>query len=122
MIICTAAFAFAFTCAVAGVSVASNTGPADITLSDTGKKPAQFPHKAHQDREKCDACHHTQNADGTQGPYVAGKEAKCKTCHNKDMANKKLGSLKKAAHKRCKGCHKAKGAQTKCSTCHPKKK
>ena len=118
MIICTAAFAFAFTCAVAGVSVASNAGPAEMTLSDTGKKPAHFPHKAHQDRSKCSECHHT---DGTPGSYVAGKEAKCSTCHNKKMANKKMDSFKKAAHKKCKGCHKAKGAPTKCGTCHPKK-
>jgi len=122
MIICTAAFAFAFTCAVAGVSVASNHGPAEMTLIDSGKKPAHFPHKAHQDREKCDACHHTKNADGSKGPYVAGKEEKCGTCHNKSMANKKLGSFKNAAHKLCKTCHKAKKAPTKCSTCHPKKK
>ena len=120
MIICTAALAFAFTCAVAGASFAGNAGPAEITLSDTGKKPAHFPHKAHQDREKCESCHHTKNADGTQGPYVAGKEAKCKTCHNSEMANKALGSLKQAAHARCKGCHKEKGAPTKCNACHVK--
>ncbi|MDH3394427.1 MAG: cytochrome c family protein [Desulfobulbaceae bacterium] len=118
MIICTAAFAFAFTCAVAGVSVAANHGPAEMTLSDTGKKPAHFPHKAHQDRGKCADCHHT---DGTPGSYVAGKEAKCSTCHNKDMANKKLASFKNAAHAKCKGCHKEHKAPTKCGTCHPKK-
>ncbi|MDH5297393.1 MAG: cytochrome c family protein [Desulfobulbaceae bacterium] len=121
-IVCAAAFAFAFTCAVAGVSVskAANAGPAEMVLKDTGSKPATFAHKAHQDRAKCADCHHSKTADGKKGPYVAGQEKKCSTCHNKDMANAKLNSFKNAAHEACKGCHKAKNGPMKCNDCHKK--
>ena len=62
---------------------AGNTGPADITLDEGGKKPAQFTHKNHQDRLKCGECHHQMTADGKQSPYVEGQEIKkCVTCHN----------------------------------------
>ena len=117
-IICTAAFAFAFTCAVAGVSMAANSGPAEMTLGS--KKPVHFPHKAHQDRGKCADCHHTKKADGTQGPYAEGQEKKCDECHNKDMANKELNSFKNAGHKLCKDCHKKNKVATSCKTCHTK--
>ncbi len=55
---------------------AGNTGPADITLDEGGKKPAQFPHKKHQDTFKCAECHHGMAADGKQVPYVEGQEIK----------------------------------------------
>lgn len=118
-IICTAAFAFAFTCAVAGVSMAADPGPAEMTMGT--KKPVHFPHAAHQKSQKCASCHHSQNADGTQGPYVEGQEKKCEECHNKDFANKKLDSFKDVGHKMCKSCHKKNKVSTSCKVCHPKK-
>ena len=118
IVLCVAALAMVFSVAV-GVSVAGNAGPADMVLkTEAGKKPATFPHKTHQDLMKCDVCHHTE-ADGKQGPYVAGQEAKCASCHTDK------GEYKKVAHKSCKGCHKAglngKKGPTKCGGCHIKK-
>lgn len=124
MIICTAAFAFAFTCAVAGVSVAATGGSENLVIQGPGgKKEVHFPHHKHQANYSCETCHHTKNADGSQGPYVAGKEAKCDTCH-------KLGKPSDNMHKRCKTCHAeekkaGKKAPTSCSggsSCHPKSK
>ena len=118
-----AAFAMALSFAV-GVSVASNAGPADMVLKTAaGKKHATFPHKAHQDLMPCAECHHTKAADGSKGPYEAGKEAKCESCHDGSLS-KDVADYKKAAHKNCKGCHKkgldGKKGPTKCAGCHPK--
>ena len=104
----------------AGISVAGNAGPAEMVLkTSAGKKPANFPHKKHQDMMKCDKCHHSKAADGTKGAYVAGQEGKCESCH----ASPK--DYKTVAHKNCKGCHKAgldgKNGPTKCAGCHVKK-
>ena len=118
IVLCVAALALAFSVAV-GVSVAGNAGPAEIVMkTSAGKKPANFPHKAHQDMMECATCHHTDDG-GKQGPYVAGKEAKCQSCHTDDK------DFKKKAHANCKGCHKAgfngKNGPTKCAGCHVKK-
>ncbi len=121
------AVVFCLAMLTAGVTVASDAGPADITMkSAKAKKPATFPHKKHQDMFKCDQCHHSDDA-GKKGPYMAGKEAKCASCHNKEMGNAKLNNLKKAGHALCKKCHtkskkEGKKAPTKCTGCHPKKK
>lgn len=105
---------------------AANAGDAEMVLKTAkAKKPAAFPHKKHQDMFECSQCHHTKDATGKQGPYVAGEEKKCESCHNKDMANDKLNDFKKAAHANCKECHKkaakdGKNAPTKCTGCHVK--
>jgi hypothetical protein len=119
-----AAFALVFTVVAGGISIAKDTGPAEMILKTAkAKKPAKFPHAKHQAANDCATCHHTKTDDGKQGPYVEGQEKACATCHNKDMANKKLNSFKKAAHARCKGCHKeTKKGPTKCKGCHIKKK
>lgn len=117
------AIVFCLALITAGISVA-NTGEAEMVLKTaSGKKPAAFPHKKHQDSMECASCHHTKDATGKQGPYVAGEEKKCESCHNKDMANPKLNSFKNAAHALCKECHKkaakeGKNAPTKCTGCH----
>ena len=101
-------------------------GPETRTLNVDGKKPAVFPHRAHQEREKCGACHHT-DVDGKRTPIGddGAGAAKCDTCHNADFANEKLRKWKDIGHGLCKACHtkkKADGAPTKCGACHPKKK
>jgi hypothetical protein len=119
--------AFALVCTFAlgyGVNkAAADNGPAEMVLkTGDAKKPATFPHKAHQDKYECAQCHHGA-ADGKQTPYVEGMAIqKCTSCHNDDMANAKLNSFKNVAHERCKGCHKEAGgnAPTKCSGCHVK--
>ncbi len=115
---------------------AGNTGPADITLDEGGKKPAQFTHKNHQDRLKCGECHHQMTADGKQSPYVEGQEIKkCVTCHNSTVLAGRmkdklaLDTFKGAGHGNCLECHKAKKDEPaikdkkidKCENCHPKK-
>lgn len=126
-IICTVLFVMMFSFTIIGTSKAvHNVGPADMVLeTDKHKKPAQFAHKKHQDMMKCGECHHSQTADGKQGPYVAGEEKKCATCHNSKMPNKKLNNFMKAGHAKCKGCHKkgydGKKGPTKCNGCHTKK-
>ena len=128
IIICATAFALVFGFAFASNSIASDKGPEVMILKTAkAKKPATFPHKKHQDMMECKECHHTMNADGTQGPYVAGQEHKCETCHDgKKIKNKKVSKFMKAAHKKCKGCHKAgyngKKGPKKCPACHVKKK
>jgi len=111
-------------CFALATSASANTGPAEMVLKTAkAKKPAQFPHKKHQDMFKCEECHHTKGADGKQGPYVAGEEKPCESCHNSSIGNNKLDSFKEVGHANCKECHKAnkdKGAPTKCSGCHVK--
>ncbi|MBU0728363.1 MAG: cytochrome c family protein [Proteobacteria bacterium] len=126
-LICVAALAFLFSFGL-GVSFAVDAGPAEMELTtDKGKKPATFPHKAHQDKIKCADCHHGQDADGKQTAYTDGMAIQtCVTCHNDKMANAKLNDFKKAAHKNCKDCHTAestaqnKPGLKKCGTCHTK--
>ena len=100
-----------------GVEV--STGPADITLqTGSARKPADFPHRRHQESFSCTACHHAKD-----GIMVIDK---CARCHDADISKAELNSYKKAAHILCKDCHKkvnsAGGeAPIKCSGCHPKK-
>lgn len=106
-----------FVGSAAGVEV--NIGPADMTLqTESARKPADFPHRQHQDAYSCTVCHH---ADGEV--MVIDR---CANCHNKDIDNADVNSYKKAAHKMCKDCHKevnsqGKDAPIKCSGCHIKK-
>lgn len=100
-VLCAAAFTMLFGFTVAGGAMAEDKGPAEMTLTtEAGKKPAVFPHAAHQasDKVSCDDCH-------------------------KNLDVKKMATDKDYAHKEgCKACHKELGADTKCNTCHPKKK
>ena len=108
------------------MSLADN-GPAEITLNADGKKPAVFPHAAHQAKNACAECHHYQDDAGAQvacGDDSLDKIAKCDTCHNAEFKNEKLRTWKDIGHGNCKACHtkmKADGAPTKCGGCHPKK-
>ena len=117
-------------------AIAADKGPAEVTLGASGKKPAVFPHKAHQDKGiACATCHHGMSADGKQTPYTDGMAIqKCDACHNAEkLAGKKKGNfeldtLKGAGHGRCQECHKAEIAKDaskdklmKCGTCHAKK-
>ena len=129
-IVCAAAFAFLAGFTVAGPAMATDMGPADMTLESTidkanKPKPAIFPHKKHQDAGiACADCHHGA-ADGKQTPYVEGmKIEKCESCHNKGAGlGPKTSTYKDVAHTNCKGCHKAEAkGPTKCAGCHPKQK
>lgn len=114
--------------AVSSGFAASDRGPAEITLNADGKKPALFPHKAHQDKlGDCATCHH-KVVDGVRSPCDDGSPIedfqKCDSCHNADFQNEKLRKWKDIGHGLCKSCHttmKADGAPTKCGACHPKK-
>lgn len=100
-----------------GVEV--SIGPTDITLkTESARKPADFPHRQHQEAYSCTVCHHAKDE-------IMVIE-KCANCHNKDISNAEVNSYKKAAHKLCKDCHKevndqGKDAPIKCSGCHTKK-
>jgi predicted CXXCH cytochrome family protein len=100
-----------------GVEV--SIGPADITLqTESKRKPADFPHRQHQDSYACTVCHHAKDE-----VMVIDK---CGSCHTLDISNPDVNSYKKAAHKLCKGCHKVVNkegseAPIKCSGCHIKK-
>jgi len=101
-----------------GVEV--SIGPAEITLqTESARKPADFPHRLHQDTYSCTVCHHAKDE-------IMVIE-KCASCHTPDINNPDVNSYKKAAHKLCKDCHKAvnreegKDAPIKCSGCHTKK-
>ncbi|KPK33534.1 MAG: hypothetical protein AMK70_09360 [Nitrospira bacterium SG8_35_1] len=107
------------------MSFASDKGEAEITLNADGKKPAVFPHAAHQEKlGDCGTCHH-KDVDGKRTPIAEGDAvAKCDSCHNADFANETLRTWKDIGHGQCKACHtemKDQGAPTKCGDCHPKK-
>ncbi|MDF1578680.1 MAG: cytochrome c3 family protein [Desulfobulbales bacterium] len=120
IVLCVAVLAMV--CGFSAIGMAGGEGPETVTI-DTAKKSGStvtFQHWAHQGRAECADCHHSKNADGSQGPYVAGAEAACKTCHDGSIADKSVATAKKAAHKKCKGCHKEKNGPTKCGDCHKK--
>jgi hypothetical protein len=120
IVLCVAVLAMV--CGFSAISMAGE-GPETSTISTPKKGDTNvvFQHWAHQARMECAECHHTKNADGTQGPYVAGQEAKCATCHDGSLANAKVATAKNAAHENCKGCHKDGGkGPTKCGDCHTK--
>jgi len=100
-----------------GVEV--SIGPAEIVLqTESARKPADFPHRQHQETYSCTACHHVRDE-----IMVIDK---CANCHTKEISNAEVNSYKKAAHKLCKDCHKevnvqGKDAPIKCSGCHTKK-
>ena len=137
-LVCSVISMFVMGGAVISAIATDDPGPADITLSDSTSskpKPAQFPHKMHQDKFKCAECHHGM-ADGKLVPYTEGmKIEKCVTCHTGDtLAGKmkdkhKLDTLKGAGHGNCLECHKEMAAKDpalkekkidKCAACHPK--
>ena len=119
---------------------AADAGPADITMvgaKSKKPKPAQFPHKQHQEVLTCADCHHSM-ADGKQVAYVDGQEiGKCESCHNAEVlpgvkvGKLKLDTIKGAGHGNCLACHKKMAKENpelkakkidKCAACHPKKK
>lgn len=119
----------------------ADAGPADITMvgaKSKKPKPAQFPHKQHQDAFSCADCHHSMTDDGKQVAYVDGQEIKkCESCHNAEVlpgvkvGKLKLDTIKGAGHGKCLACHKKKAKENpelkakkiaKCAACHPKKK
>lgn len=94
-------------------------GPADFILkTERARKPAQFPHRQHQETYCCTVCHHVK------GETMVIE--KCASCHTKDMNNANVNSFKKAAHMLCKECHKrvnleGRDAPTNCGGCHPRR-
>lgn len=94
-------------------------GAETMTLKTTAeKKPAEFPHRLHQNIMSCMKCHHID------GRTITVR--RCVSCHNEGMNNEKLNDFRKAAHLLCRGCHKlareeGTPAPTRCSGCHPLK-
>lgn len=135
---CSAVAMFVLCGSVISSMATTDAGPAEITIVDSKSakpKPAQFPHKKHQDAFACAECHHGM-ADGKQVAYTEGMEIqKCETCHTGDtLAGKmtgklKLDTIKGAGHGNCLACHKEMAKKDaalkerkidKCGTCHPK--
>ncbi|MBC8317345.1 MAG: cytochrome c3 family protein [Desulfobulbaceae bacterium] len=121
------ALSFLACAAFTASAIASDKGPADMTLESTidaasKPKPAVFPHAKHQETLECAECHHGKDADGKQAAYTEGmKVEKCESCHNKAAGMPaKLDTFKAVAHANCKGCHKATGKKelTSCKACH----
>ena len=133
IVLCAAALAFVSVTCLAGITLAEEKGPAEITMNPDGKKTAVFPHAKHQEKIKCGECHHSKTDDGKQVAYKEGQKIeKCATCHTGDMLKGKVKgktAMQRAGHGNCLACHKeeakkdaAKKNLKKCSTCHPKKK
>jgi hypothetical protein len=137
--VCSVVSMFVLGGAVISSLASDEKGPAEITIVDSKSdkpKPAQFPHKQHQEKFECAGCHHTMT-DGKQVAYTEGmKIQKCETCHTGDtLAGKtkdklKLDTLKGAGHGNCLECHKEMTKKdpalkdlklASCKTCHPKK-
>lgn len=113
------------TFAFVAVTFAAGAGKESITFEAKNGK-VTFAHKTHQDRvgkEKCNTCHHTSKANGSDA-------AKCGECHKAEKGEKdgkEVPSMKDAAHKKCKACHEKENAKdtekkapTKCTDCHKK--
>ena len=100
-----------------GMAVTVDIGPESITMKSLhAKKPAEFPHRKHQQTLTCMQCHHL---DGNKLQVD-----KCHSCHNENFADQKLDTMKEVGHILCKDCHKkqrnaGKDISGKCSTCHP---
>ena len=131
--VCAAALAFLCSMGLAGMSVAGDKGPSEITINADGKKPAVFPHAKHQEKIKCGECHHGKDAAGKQVAYVEGqKNEKCATCHTGDVLKDKVKgktAIQRAGHGNCLACHKEEAKKDaglkkikSCKACHPKKK
>jgi len=100
-------------------------GPDEIILNEGGNKPVKFPHAAHQEKNDCATCHHT-NVDGKRTPVEGDSvkedgSAKCDNCHKEGFQNEKLAKWKDIGHALCKDCHKKNNGPTKCTDCHIKK-
>ena len=129
IVLCAAALAFVSVTCLAGITLAEEKGPAEITMNPDGKKTAVFPHAKHQEKIKCGECHHSKTDDGKQVAYKEGQKIeKCASCHTGDMLKdsgiKGKTAMQRAGHGNCLVCHKKNEnkALKKCSTCHPKKK
>ena len=86
-----------------GVEV--SIGPAEIVLqTEAARKPADFPHRQHQEAYSCTACHHAKDE-----VMVIDK---CANCHTKDISNADVNSYKNS---------EGMDAPIKCSGCHAKK-
>ena len=98
-------------------ALAAGAGQEVVTF-EASKGNVTFKHRAHQDRvgaDKCNTCHHTSKADGSD-------VQKCDAGHPKENVEKDgktIPSEKNARHKKCKGCHKTEQkGPTKCDECH----
>lgn len=122
IVLCAAVLAMV--CGFSAFTIAGGSGPESVTFDTPkkGKTTVNFQHHVHQGKFECAECHHSKNADGTQGAYVAGEEKKCASCHE-------LGSSKDNVHVNCKGCHKAEEKKdpalkakkiSSCKSCHKK--
>lgn len=103
-----------------GVSlVIAGDAPDQITIKANEKKPVEFNHKAHAEKNDCKACHHKW--DGNDKP------AGCTTCHEKadgDAPKRHKAFHSKTSEISCVGCHTKVGGEAPvkpCTTCHPKK-
>jgi len=89
-------------------AIASDKGPASITMDKAKTGVVTFDHAKHQAAADCVACHHT-------GTYET-----CGSCHGDADDGAKL-KYKTAIHNNCKDCHKEmKKGPTKCKECHVK--
>ena len=127
LLLCGSLMAFCWAPCLSATVLATDKGPAEITLQVTvdpaaPPKPAQFPHGAHQSRLECKTCHHSKSAEGKRISYVEEQKIeKCETCHNSKATDmpEKVNTFKKAAHALCQECHKKnKPELAKCTVCH----
>ena len=94
----------------------------DSYTFDAKNGKVSFNHKAHVEKVgkgKCNTCHHSSKADGSDAKLCGG----CHKAEKGEKDGKEVLSLKDAAHKQCKGCHQKdaeKKMPTKCAECHKK--
>ena len=91
----------------------------DSAFKTKMRSPAVFPHDAHNEKAKidaCETCHHLyENGKKVEG---SSEDRKCSECHHKDGDPMQLAS---AYHNRCKGCHiEKKAGPVLCGECHKK--
>ena len=121
------------------ISFAIDRGPEEIKLNTEGKRPAILSHYKHQERMKCEYCHHNVDKDDVVYDCGDGTDEtciqKCNSCHNpswmsdwykstdtgNDLKKKEdLDNWKEIGHELCKNCHTANGITSRCRGCHPK--
>jgi hypothetical protein len=121
LVIAGIAVAGAFPCHV----WAQQSAPDTIVMSGPTSGPVTFPHKAHEARAECMACHHASKPELP----ATNEYAACHSCHTETVEAPLVTNRRDAFHDRrarqglCVDCHTTEAAAGKvtparCSSCH----
>lgn len=121
LVIAGVALAGAFPCHL----MAQQAAPDTLVMEGPTAGPVTFPHKAHEERAECIACHHASR------PELPGttEYAACHSCHTETVEAPLVTNRRDAFHDRrarqglCVDCHTTEAAAgtvtpARCTSCH----